>query len=132
MKDAPAQFLGSDRQASTLVVVKTQPLASKLFAQDAVLFLKIVDNILLSLVQPACEGNEEQPKRIHCQAHYAMIVPEGAFSPRAKPCCLSHSAFSGIDFLDTTGMIREAVKTAEKCGIRMAIENHIGLTADEM
>jgi len=29
-------------------------------------------------------------------------------------------------------MIREAVKTAEKCGIRMAIENHIDFTADEM
>ena len=76
MKDAPAQFLGSDRQASTLVVVKTQPLASKLFAQDAVLFLKIVDNILLSLVQPACQGNQKQPKGIKCRAHYAMLTQE--------------------------------------------------------
>ena len=31
-----------------------------------------------------------------------------------------------------TGMFREAVKTAEEYGIRMAVENHIDFTADEM
>src|SRR5437016_11033 len=31
-----------------------------------------------------------------------------------------------------TGMFREAVKTAEQYGIRMAVENHIDFTADEM
>jgi sugar phosphate isomerase/epimerase len=31
-----------------------------------------------------------------------------------------------------TAMFREAVKTAEEYGIRMAIENHIDFTADEM
>ena len=50
MKHTPAQFLGPDRQASALIVVKTQPLASELFTQNAVLFLKIVDDILLPLV----------------------------------------------------------------------------------
>lgn len=39
-----------DRQASTLVVVKPRPLTSELFAQDAVLFLEMVDDILLTLV----------------------------------------------------------------------------------
>jgi hypothetical protein len=56
-----------------------------LLAEDAVLFLKILDYLVLTLVQPACEGDEEQPKRIHCRAHYAMIVSEGPFSRRAKP-----------------------------------------------
>jgi hypothetical protein len=50
MKHAPAQFLGPDRQASALIIVKTEPLASMLLAQDPVLFLKIVDDILLALV----------------------------------------------------------------------------------
>src|SRR5438270_3826033 len=31
-----------------------------------------------------------------------------------------------------TGMFREAVKVAEEYGIRMAVENHIDFTADEM
>jgi hypothetical protein len=50
MKHAPAQFLGSDRQASPLIVVKAKPLTFELFAQQTVLFLEIVDHILLSLV----------------------------------------------------------------------------------
>src|SRR5215469_16806162 len=32
IKHAPAQFLGPDCQASALVIVKTEPLASKLFS----------------------------------------------------------------------------------------------------
>jgi len=50
MKHTPTQFLGPDRQASALVIVKTEPLASELLAQHAILFLKIVDDILLPLV----------------------------------------------------------------------------------
>jgi hypothetical protein len=53
MKHTPAQFLGSDRQASALIIAKAQPLASELFAQDTVLFLKILDDGLLPLVQEA-------------------------------------------------------------------------------
>jgi hypothetical protein len=44
------QSSSPDRQASTLVVVKPRPLTSELFAQDAVLFLEMVDDILLALV----------------------------------------------------------------------------------
>ena len=36
LKRAPAQLLGPDGQAPTLVVIKTQPLTSELFAQNAV------------------------------------------------------------------------------------------------
>jgi hypothetical protein len=50
LQPTPAQFLGSDRQAQALVVAKTQPLAPELLAQHAILFLKIVDDILLALV----------------------------------------------------------------------------------
>ena len=50
IKHTSAQFLGPDGRASPLVVVKTQPLGSELVAQDPILFLKIVDDILLPLV----------------------------------------------------------------------------------
>src|SRR5215467_10087051 len=50
IKHAPAQFLGPDCQAPALVIAKTEPLASELFAQHAVLLLQIVDHILLALV----------------------------------------------------------------------------------
>jgi len=45
MKHAPAQFLGSDRQTPSLVVIEPQSLASQLFAEHTVLFLKIVDDV---------------------------------------------------------------------------------------
>jgi hypothetical protein len=50
MKHTPAQFLSPDRQASALIAIDMQPLASQLFAQHAVLFLKIIQGLLLSLV----------------------------------------------------------------------------------
>ena len=58
IKHTPAQFLGPDRQASALIVIEMQPLGSELLAQDAVLFLKIVEGLLLPLVKPASEGNQ--------------------------------------------------------------------------
>jgi len=57
MKHTPTQFLGPDRQASALVIVKTEPLASQLLAQHAVLLLKIIDDVLLLLGQPPSQGN---------------------------------------------------------------------------
>jgi len=59
LKRAPTQLLGPHGQAPTLVVIKMQPLSSELFAEDDVLFLKIVDDILLVFVQPASEGNQQ-------------------------------------------------------------------------
>src|SRR6516162_4160171 len=101
MKHTPAQFLGPDRQASALIVIEMQPLASQLLSQHAVLFLQKVDHILLSLVHPASEGNQNQPKRIMGQSHRDIVAPQSALL-RAKPRCLCHSAFRGIEFLDTT------------------------------
>ena len=59
MKQTPAQFLGSDRQASALIVVETQLFASELFAQHPVLFVKILDGVVLLLVQEARKGNQQ-------------------------------------------------------------------------
>src|SRR5215471_4161080 len=50
MQHAPAQLLGPHGQAPALIVVEAQPLASELFAENVVLLLEIVDDILLLLV----------------------------------------------------------------------------------
>src|SRR5262249_52369063 len=50
MKQTPAQFLSPHRQASVLIVIEMQPLASQLLAQHAVLLLKIIEGLLLPLV----------------------------------------------------------------------------------
>jgi hypothetical protein len=41
-----------------------------LLAQDAVLFLKVIDDILLLLVQVASEGDQQQSKWIQRQARW--------------------------------------------------------------
>jgi len=59
VQDPPAHFLGSNRRASALTIIKSQPLAFQLFARHAVLFLKIVDDVLLLLAEPSREGNQQ-------------------------------------------------------------------------
>src|SRR6516165_4115071 len=50
IKHTPAQFLGPDGQASPLVVAKPHSLTSELLPQHAILFLKVVDDVLLLVV----------------------------------------------------------------------------------
>ena len=57
MKRPPALFLGPDCQTTALVVVQAQRLDAELLAMHAVLFLQLVNDLLLLLVQPASEGN---------------------------------------------------------------------------
>ena len=76
MKHTPAQFPGPNCQAQTL--------ASKLLAQHTIFFLKVVDDILLALVQQAGVGNQEQPKGIKCQMHGAIVAPGDAAKSRAR------------------------------------------------
>jgi hypothetical protein len=63
LQHMPAQFLGSDRQAPTLVVAKPQSRTSELLAQHAILFPKIVDDVLLLLVQPSRQGRSATIER---------------------------------------------------------------------
>jgi len=74
VKNPSAQFLGPDRQASTLVIVQAQPSVAELFPKNSVLFLEVVDDILLLLVQPAREGNHQQSKRIQSRAHRVSVT----------------------------------------------------------
>ena len=74
MKHVPAQFLGLDRQAPTLIVVQTQPHASELFPQHAVFLLQVIDHVALVLVQAAGHGNQQQSKGIQGQAYWASVA----------------------------------------------------------
>jgi len=59
-EDAASDGLGSRRQSPTLRVGEPQTSRTQLFAQHAVLFTEIVDDITLLLVHPAGERDEQQ------------------------------------------------------------------------
>jgi hypothetical protein len=46
----PGHLWTLDGHASALIVVETQPLASALFVQNTVLFVKTLDDVLLLLI----------------------------------------------------------------------------------
>jgi len=74
VKHPAAQFLGLDRHATALAVVQAQPSSAELFPKNSVFLLKAVDDLLLLLVQPPCEGNQQQSKRIHSRAHGVSVT----------------------------------------------------------
>jgi hypothetical protein len=105
MKYTPAHFLGPHRLASVLIVVEAQPLTAELFAQYAILFLKIVDDILLVLVQPAREGNQpigERDQKLNAWRHHTADR-RGKKGHESNPQATSPtgSSFKRIEYLDT-------------------------------
>lgn len=74
VKHPAAQFLGLDRQATALVVVQAQPSSAELFPKNSFFLLEVVDDLLLLLVQPPCEGNQQQSKRIQSRAHGVSVT----------------------------------------------------------
>ena len=55
-----SQCPGFRSEPTALVVGETQAPGSDLFTQDAVLFLKIVDDVALLLVEPAGERDQDE------------------------------------------------------------------------
>jgi hypothetical protein len=100
LQPTPAQFLGSDRQAQALVVAKTQPLASQLLAQQAVLFLKIIDDVLLLSVQGK-PATVERDRVLDPSCHRSTRIyrTKGeAHQGRAPP--VTYSIFKAFGYLD--------------------------------
>jgi hypothetical protein len=60
LEDLPSEHFAFHSQAAALVVVQANPAPSELFAENAVLFLEVVDHMLLSAVDPAGEHQEEE------------------------------------------------------------------------
>jgi hypothetical protein len=69
-QDAAAEGLGSCRQSSALIVGEPQPSGAELFAENAVLLLKMVDGIALLLVQPTGERDQDEPERVGAVGAY--------------------------------------------------------------
>ena len=58
----PTDDFGSASQASSLGISESLRLASELFEQNTVLFLKVLDHRLLVLIDPTSDGDQEELK----------------------------------------------------------------------
>jgi len=59
-QDFPAEFLRPCCQTATLVVSEPHPPIANLFSKDAVLFDEIFHDVMLVLVHPARDGNDQK------------------------------------------------------------------------
>ena len=56
-----AELLGPDRQTAALLVAESQTPVAELLSQDLILFSEIVNAVLLLLVEPAGERDDDKP-----------------------------------------------------------------------
>jgi hypothetical protein len=63
------QVLRLGGQANALIVGEAQPIWSELLAEHAVLRLEIIHHLALLLVDPASQGNNEEPERVRQRKH---------------------------------------------------------------
>jgi hypothetical protein len=104
-----AQLLSLDCQTTALVIVQAQPSIAELFPKHSVFFLEVVDDVFLVLVQPAREGNEQQPKGIKSRTHWAILAPEALPKDppdQARGALANYSAFRRFGFSDRTRLRR--------------------------
>jgi hypothetical protein len=66
LEHASAQYAGLRGQANPLIVGEPEPPRSQLLAENAILFLQIVEDVALLLVDPAC-GSRLANSRADCQ-----------------------------------------------------------------
>jgi len=80
---ASAETFGSHRKPATLVVRETKSATAELLAQHPILLAQIVDCLLLLLIHPARDGNQQEPKRVenaHCSTvSWALCIVFSAF-----------------------------------------------------
>src|SRR5438876_8264151 len=65
----PAQFLRLGRKPAALVIAKSNSPAADLFAKNSILFQKVVDGVLLMLVHPSSDGDDDKSKWIQTRLH---------------------------------------------------------------
>ena len=86
--NAAAEGLGSCRQSSALRVGEPQASGAKLFPENAVLVLEIVDDIALLLVHPTGERDENEPQRMgqrrHTHEGYQRLIQRRLLLPDLK------------------------------------------------
>jgi len=57
---------GFDCQAAALIVCETKPSSAKLMTKDSAFFLQILDSVLLLLIDPASDREQQKAERIQC------------------------------------------------------------------
>jgi hypothetical protein len=105
----PRKQSQSKRSAGrTLIVGEPQPMRRQLLEEHAILGLEIVDHVALVLVDPASQGDHEEPERIRKRRHEAAYQRHtAASSDRERPPHLPRVqirlAWTSIELSDTTG-----------------------------
>ena len=73
-----------------MVIGQPQAFVAELFAENAILFLQVVDDIALLLVHPAREADEHEPdgvERLHEATKLACGRPTRQRRHHFRPCC---------------------------------------------
>src|SRR5438477_99815 len=94
-EDFPAQRLRLGSKSSPLIIRKAEPPMADLLSQNAIFLHQIFDHLLLPLVNPTGNGNDEKRKWIQTRSHRRSLSCEHRDFCRAT---------SQIPFLDTTGI----------------------------
>jgi hypothetical protein len=76
-EDTTSEILSSRRQSSALRVAEPQTPVAELFAQDAVLFLEIFDDVALLLVHPSGERHEQELQWLRRQRQHGVKATRG-------------------------------------------------------
>jgi len=72
--DFPAELLRPCCQTATLVVSESHPSVPNLFSKDAIFLGEIFNDMLLVLVHPASDGNDQKREWIQTRAHFRSLA----------------------------------------------------------
>ena len=76
----PSQRFGPDRQATPLIVIEAQSPRADLSAQNSILLAQMGDDLLMLVVHPTGNRNQQSQKRIQGLCHRCSLT-----SPCAHP-----------------------------------------------
>src|SRR5262249_33373718 len=98
-------------EPTTLIVGEAQASGSKLLAQDTVLFLQIVDDVALLLVDPTGKRDQDELQRMRQPRHGGQATRTGYHRRLGPPDLTStlteRPGFRSIGLLDTTRSLNE-------------------------
>jgi hypothetical protein len=73
-QDFPAELLRPRCQTATLVVRESHPSVPNLFSKDAIFLGEIFNDMLLVLVHPASDGNDQKGEWIQTGVHLRSLT----------------------------------------------------------
>jgi hypothetical protein len=96
-----SQRPGSDGQTAALIVGEAKPPRAELTAKDSVFLPQILNGVLLPLIHPSGNGQEQKAERVQCLRHRLSSLTSHTSSVLHTDC-FGH-AFNQFRFLDNTG-----------------------------